>query len=90
MTKSPETNPTSEWMTAHEAFAAFCAQHPELGLRPSYWSLHNLLRHHRQPLEAADALRRANGRHWIAHRERFDSVLFDLLTLSTRCELRPA
>lgn len=80
----------SEWVTAHEGFATFCATHPELGLRPSYWGLHNMLRHHRQVLEAADALRRANGRHWIAHRERFPRTLFDLLTLSTRREPRAA
>lgn len=81
---------TSEWVTAHEGFATFCATHPELGLRPSYWGLHNMLRHHRQPLEAADALRRANGRHWISHRERFPRTLFDLLTLATRGEPRAA
>lgn len=76
----PTPDPPSAWTTAHEAHAQFCATHPELGLKPSFYGMHNLFRRFREPLEAADALRKASGRHWIAHRERYPKTLFDLLT----------
>jgi len=77
---------TSNWLPALEVFKSFCANHPELGKVADFWALHNMLRRHRQSLEAADALRRVSGRHWIAHRELFPKTLFDLLTLSRRAE----
>lgn len=71
---------TSEWVVAEEGWRNFCAKHPELDLRPTLWAFHNFLRATREQLVAADALRKAKGKHWIVHVERFDKAAFDLLT----------
>jgi hypothetical protein len=70
----------SEWITAADAWVAFVKKHPELAYRPGHWQFHNFLRQHRDALCAADAMRKAKGRHWIAHRERFEKVAFDCAT----------
>lgn len=72
--------PTGEWVTGHQAWDAFVSQHPELGLNAGRWGFHNCMRRHRQALLDADALRIANGKHYIAHRERFPRLLFELVT----------
>ena len=71
-----------EWMLATEAFNAFRDKHPELALTGGHWGFHNMLRQNKARLEKADAIRKANGKHWIAHVDRFHRALFDLLTLS--------
>lgn len=75
-----------DWMTGPDAWAAFIKQHPELGYRPGRMNFHNFLRLARQRLIDADAIRRARGRHWIAHLPRFVDVAFDLAT-SNRVDL---
>jgi hypothetical protein len=70
----------SEWKVAHEAWAEFCTRHPELGFRQGHWPFHNFLRFHRPALIAADAIRLARKRFWIAHRERFSTVAFECAT----------
>jgi len=69
-----------EWITGHAAWTRFVETHPELGLNTGPHAFYNMLRRHRDPLVSADALRYANGRHFIAHRERFERVLFDRIT----------
>lgn len=69
-------------MTGPDAWAVFVQQHPELGYRPGRMNFHNFLRLARTRLIEADAIRRARGRHWIAHTPRFIEVAFDLATMA--------
>jgi hypothetical protein len=71
---------TSEWQTGLDAWAEFIKAHPELGYHTGLWQFHNFLRLHRSSLEGADAIRKARGRHWIAHRARFTRAAFDCAT----------
>jgi hypothetical protein len=77
---------TSQWGTGPEVWKYFCEQHPELGLKPGRMQFHNFLRRNRGELIERDAMRRANGRHWICNRERFMTVAFDLVTLGSKRE----
>jgi len=77
---TPTDTQPGEWLTGHEAWASFAQAHPELGLGPGKWAFYNAMRRHRQSLLDGDALRIANGKHFIAHRERFPRQMFDLLT----------
>lgn len=75
--------PQSEWQPAAEAWRAFTEAHPELGYNPkgsAEWQFHNFLRQHRAALQAADAIRMAKSRFWIAHRARFRAAAFDCAT----------
>lgn len=81
---------SSEWRTGPQAWEAFTQQHPELGYRPGRWPFHNFLRIFKGPLLAADAIRIARGRHWVAHGERFARVAFDCATgVVSRSESTP-
>ena len=71
---------TNEWAGAEEGWRSFCAAHPELGLNPAQWRFYNTLRGMKQQLLDADAIRKVMGKRWILHRERFDTVVFDLMT----------
>jgi hypothetical protein len=71
---------SNQWITAHDAWNAFTKIHPELGYRPGTWQLHNFLRLFREELACSDAIRKAKGRHWVAHRARFLKVAFDCAT----------
>jgi hypothetical protein len=77
-----QTTEVSEWGVAVEVWAAFVARHPELALRPGRWQLVNFMRRARPALLAVDAIRKANSRHWIAHRRRFNETAFEILTSS--------
>jgi hypothetical protein len=77
---SKHMNDAHQWTTAHDAWSEFVKQHPELGYRPGQWQLHNFLRHFRAELCRHDAIRKAKGRHWVAHRARFVDVAFDCAT----------
>lgn len=70
----------NEWTTAHDAWTEFTKLHPELGYQAGRWQLHNFLRHFRGVLTRRDAMRKAKGRHWIAHRARFIEAAFDCAT----------
>ena len=70
----------SEWKTGPEAWAEFVRRHPELGLKAGKWRFHNFLRLHRDTLVAADAIRIAQRRFWIAHVERLCTTAFDCAT----------
>lgn len=72
--------PPSEWGTGPQVWDEFVRRHPELGLRPGRWGFHNFLRLHRPSLLTADAIRLAQGRHWVAHVERFCIAAFDCST----------
>ncbi len=72
--------PTSQWVPGHSAWTIFTEHHPELGLRAGPWQLHNFLRIHRDALVSCDAIRKARGRHWIAHVDRFVAAAFDCAT----------
>lgn len=69
-----------EWKNAHEEWGRFVDAHPELGYRRGMWQLHNFLRLHRDALARRDAIRKARGRHWIAHSGRFAQAAFDCAT----------
>ncbi len=71
---------STEWGPAPAAWAEFTEVHPYLGFRPGTWQFHNFLRNHRERLQQSDAIRKAKGRFWIAHRERFPTVAFDCAT----------
>ena len=68
---------SSEWKTGPDAWAEFVRRHPELGLKSGKWRFHNFLRLHRETLVAADAIRLAQRRFWIAHVERLCITAFD-------------
>lgn len=70
----------SDWRTGPQAWDEFVRRHPELGLRPGRWPFHNFLRHHRDELVRADAIRLAQNRFWVAHVERFRLAAFDCAT----------
>ena len=70
----------SEWIVGHEGWGAFVKGFPELGLKEGNWAFHNFLRRHRRQLVESDAIRRARGKHWIAHRLRFNAVAFECAT----------
>jgi hypothetical protein len=70
----------AEWGTGPAAWEQFTIRHPELGYRPGRQRFHNFLRHHREALLAADAIRIAKRRYWIAHFERFNDVGFECAT----------
>jgi hypothetical protein len=70
----------SEWTTLAEEWANFTKAHPKLGYPTGQWAHHNFLRFHRDALVAQDAIRKAKGRHWIAHRARFKQAAFDCAT----------
>jgi len=73
-----------QWTTAHDAWRLFTEVHPELAYRGGAQQLYNFLRYHRDALVARDALRRAKGRFWIAHRGRFLEAAFELSTGGAR------
>jgi hypothetical protein len=80
-----ESQPTtairqSDWLVGHEAWNLFVRGFPELGFRRGNWGFYNFLRRYRHQLVQADAIRRARGKHWIAHRHRFHPVAFDCAT----------
>jgi hypothetical protein len=68
------------WITGPEAWAAFANDHPELGYQGGRQQFYNFLRYHRDQLVALDAIRRAKGKFWIAHQQRFSEAAFDLAT----------
>ena len=68
------------WMTGPDAWAYFTRQHPELGYKDGRQQFYNFLRYHRDQLVAADAIRRAKSKFWVAHRQRFTEVAFALAT----------
>jgi hypothetical protein len=76
----------TEWVLGHDAWGLFTERHPELALKPGFWTFHNFLRLHRAQLLSCDAIRKARGRWWIAHAERFPSAAFDCATGAFRQE----
>jgi hypothetical protein len=68
------------WITAHEAWKHFTLVHPELAYRNGAQQFYNFLRYHKDALVSRDALRRAKGRFWIAHIDRFTEAAFELAT----------
>lgn len=71
---------SSNWRVGPDVWADFTKQHPVLGYQPGKWQFHNFLRSFRDELIEADAIRKAKGRFWIAHSERFAVVAFDCAT----------
>lgn len=70
----------NEWTTGPQAWELFTKHHPELGYRSGAQQFHNFLRFHRDALVRSDAMRRAKGKFWVAHGERFIAAAFDLAT----------
>ena len=68
------------WTTALAAWRQFTKVHPELAYRDGTQQFYNFLRYYRAPLIERDVLRRAKGKFWIAHQERFTAAAFDLAT----------
>ena len=73
-----------QWTTAHEAWRQFTKVHPELAYRDGAQQFYNFLRYHRDALVQQDAIRRARGRFWIAHTERFVAAAFELAPYDVR------
>lgn len=73
-------NTQHHWTTAHEAWRVFTQVHPELSYRDGRQAFYNFMRLYREELVAADAIRRAKKKHWVAHTERFIAVAFALAT----------
>lgn len=71
---------THDWVPAPEAWKKFIQAHPELGYREGMWPFHNFLRFHRAQLQAADAIRKARKRFWIANVTRFVETAFACAT----------
>lgn len=69
-----------EWTNAHEAWRLYTQIHPEVGYREGAQQFYNFLRYHRAALLKRDAIRRAKGRFWIAHKSRFIEAAFELAT----------
>ncbi len=72
--------PAEDWNTGPVIWNDMAKECPFLGLRPGRWAFHNFLRHHRDALVKADAIRLAKNKFWIAHRERFITTAFALIT----------
>ena len=70
----------TDWVLASEAWSLLAKRHPELGLKAGFWRLHNFLRIHREARVSWDAIRKARGRHWIAHVDRFVEAAFACAT----------
>lgn len=70
----------SDWGLLEEVWKEFVALNPCLGYRSDRWTVHNFLRHGRDRLRKADAIRYARNRQLIAHRERFLDVAFAIAT----------
>ncbi len=68
------------WKTGHEVWQQFTQLHPELGYQNGRQQFHNFLRYHRKALVERDAIRRAKGKFWIGHAERFAEAAFELAT----------
>ena len=70
----------TKWVVAREAWRQFTQAYPQLGYGSGYWILANFLRYYRHHLLAADVIRKARGRFWLADVSRFPDVAFDLAT----------
>jgi hypothetical protein len=70
----------NEWLVFQNAWTEFTTKYPVLGYRPGMWQGHNFLRHFRDELCRRDAIRKAKGRHWVAHRARFIEAAFECAT----------
>jgi hypothetical protein len=68
------------WTTGHQAWKTFTRMHPELGYRDGQQAFYNFLRNNRPALLNCDAIRRAKGRFWVAHQDRFCTLAFELAT----------
>ena len=68
------------WTTGHQAWRTFTHMHPELGYRDGPQQFYNFLRNNRPALLNCDAIRRAKGRFWVAHQDRFCTLAFELAT----------
>jgi hypothetical protein len=69
-----------KWTTGHDAWHLFTLAHPELAYRDGTQQFYNFLRYYRKELVEKDAIRRAKGRFWIAHTDRFNEAAFELAT----------
>ncbi len=68
------------WVTGHEAWRQFIRVHPELGYRDGPQNFYNFLRRYRDVLVSRGVMRRAKHRFWIAHKQRFIEVAFEVST----------
>lgn len=72
----------SQWIVGPQAWADFVIAHPELGYKPGRMNFHNFLRNAKHQLVAADAIRLAKKKFWIAHPSRFAHAAFEISTNS--------
>jgi hypothetical protein len=70
----------TEWLTGPQAWAEFVTTHPELGYKPGRMNFHNFLRNAKSRLVAADAIRLAKRKFWIANQSRFPETAFEIST----------
>jgi hypothetical protein len=74
------SSPEKSWNHFDDEYVAFARHHPELCLTKTRWGAVYVRRVHGAALLAADAARRTRSGRWLANRETFDRVVFDLLT----------
>jgi hypothetical protein len=80
MVNESDTKHVSIWDEGTVVYNEFVKLHSELHFKCGRWAFHNFLRNHRADLIKVDAIRKARGRFWIAHRERFPKAAFALST----------
>lgn len=69
-------NEAVQWQPIFYSWVTFTEHHGQLGLSSSQAAMRRFLSLHSERLEAAGAIVKANGRHWLAHTARFDEAAF--------------
>ncbi len=87
---APLVKTVKNWHPARAVFAAFIKAHPELGLKDSPVTYRNFCYRYGHLLCEIDVLRKPFGLRSpaIADIDRFDAVVFDLITKKTRVTSR--
>jgi hypothetical protein len=80
MTEHSNATPDiDDWLAFDDAYAAFVAAYPMLGLNTGMWAAVNLRRNFGARLVATGTVRQLKNRKWLAHRDTFGPALFNLL-----------
>ena len=87
----PFKRTVTNWHSARLVFSAFIKAHPELGLRDTPATFRNFSFRHGPHLRELDVMRKPSGLRSTAIFDvnRFDEVVFDLLSLRSNPNQRP-
>ena len=88
----PFKRTVTNWHSARLVFSAFIKAHPELGLRDTPATFRNFSFRHGPLLRELDVMRKPCGLRSTAifDANRFDEVVFDLLSLRSNSKQRPS